>query len=490
MTRRSKRSSRSPDGAERNPESEGGIPASVEGAARPGLRIAPSGRRGSTKARKGSPSAEATLGELRGRLLEISDLSASAAVLAWDQATYMPVGGAEARGRQCSLISRLVHERMTDPGLGRLLDRLMAYGESLPHDSDEARLISVTRRDFERAVKVPATFVERASALGSSSYDAWRRARPNNDFAAMRPYLEKILDLRRDYVEFFAPYQHVLDPLIDEMDEGMTCASVQSLFGELRRELSPIVRSIGDQAPADDSCLHGAFAEGPQLEFGLGVARAFGYDLERGRLDRTPHPFCTKFSAGDVRITTRVYPGEVTQALFSTLHEAGHALYEQGVAPELAGTPLGWGASAGVHESQSRLWENVVGRSLGFWRHFYPKLRAAFPDRLGKVPLKTFHRAINKVERSPIRTDADEVTYNLHIMLRFDLELELIEGRLAAKDLPEAWRRRTCRRPGGHAANPTSASALPTTATAACRTCIGIRAASAARSRAIRSAMC
>jgi carboxypeptidase Taq len=385
---------------------------------------------------------EALLAELKARLLEISDLAGTAAILSWDQSTYMPKGGAGARGRQSSLMSRLLHERRSDPGLGRLLEQLTPYGESLPPDSDDAALISVTGRDFAKAIKVPTRFVEQLSAHSSASYDAWTRARQDNDFASMRPLLERTLDLSCEYAEFFAPYQHVIDPLIDDMDEGMTCASVRSLLAELRGELLPMVRAICDRPPGDDSCLHGVFAEGPQLDFGLAIATAYGYDLDRGRLDRTFHPFCTRLSAGDVRITTRVYPDDLTQALFSTLHEAGHGLYEQGVGPELDGTPLGSGTSAGVHESQSRLWENVVGRSLGLWQHFYPKLRGTFPDRLGNVPLEAFYRAINKVERSLIRTEADEVTYNLHIILRFDLELELLERRLQVKDLPEAWRAR------------------------------------------------
>jgi carboxypeptidase Taq len=394
------------------------------------------------KARRASRSAEATLKELRVRLREISDLAAAGSILNWDQATYMPKGGAEARGRQGALLSRLVHERRTDAALGRLLDRLAAHGERLPADSDDARLIAVTRRDFEKAIKVPASFVERSSALGAASYDAWTRARPANDFAAMRPFLEKWLDLNREYVAFFAPYQHIADPLIDDADAGMTCVLVRALLAALRHELVPLVHGICDQPPADDACLHGVFPEAPQLAFGLAVAGAFGYDLDRGRLDKTHHPFCTKFSQGDIRITTRVDESEVTEALFSTLHEAGHAMYEQGIAPELADTPLGYGTSSGVHESQSRLWENVVGRSFGLWQHYYPKLRNAFPDRLGPVPVETFYRAINKVGRSLIRTDADEVTYNLHIILRFDLELDMLEGRLAVKDLPEAWRAR------------------------------------------------
>jgi carboxypeptidase Taq len=392
----------------------------------------------------GRRSDEALLADLKQRLREIADLNAVGAILYWDQATYMPRDGAEARGRQGALIGRLAHERMTDVELGRLLDRLAGYGDGLPHDSDDARLIAVARRDFEKAIKVPVDLVERWSVLRSAAYEAWKRARPNNDFAAVRPYLEKQLDISREYAELFAPYRHILDPLIDDRDEGLDCDIVQTLFSQLRRELLPIVEYVCDRPPADDACLHAEFSEAAQVDFSLAVARAFGYDLARGRIDKTPHPFCTKFSAGDVRITTRVRSNDLGDALFSTLHEAGHALYEQGVAPELAGTPLGSGTSMGVHESQSRLWENVVGRSFDLWRHFYPTLRKTFPIALGDVPVETFHRAINKVARSLIRTDADEVTYNLHIILRFELEVAMLEGSLAVKDLPEAWRARYC----------------------------------------------
>jgi carboxypeptidase Taq len=385
-------------------------------------------------------SAKIMLTELRRRLLEINALTAAASLLNWDQATYMPKGGAGARGRQNATLHRLAHEQLVDPAMGKLLDALASCADNLSPDSDEASLIRVARRDFEKAIKVPAEHVARANALGSASYDAWTRARPANDFATMLPFLEKTLDFSREYAGFFAPYEHIADPLIDDADEGMTTASICRLFSELRSELVPIVRAIADQPPTDDSCLHGSFGEKAQFDFGLGVAAKIGYDLERGRLDRTHHPFCTKLSAGDVRITTRVHESDIARALFSTLHEAGHALYEQGVSSTFEGTPLGKGASNGVHESQSRLWENVVGRSRGFWRHFYPALRSTFPDQLERVSLDTFYRAINKVERSLIRADADEVTYNLHVMLRFDLELNLLDGSLRAKDLPEAWR--------------------------------------------------
>jgi carboxypeptidase Taq len=217
---------------------------------------------------------------------------------------------------------------------------------------------------------------------------------------------------------------------------------VRALFTELRTELVPIVRAIAQQEPASDAALHGTFPEQPQLDFAVAVVERFGYDFDRGRLDKTHHPFCSRLNAGDVRITTRVKQNDIGDCLFSVLHEAGHAMYEQGVDARYDGTPLGSGASAGVHESQSRLWENVVGRSRPFWEHFYPELRQAFPAAFDNVPLETFYRAINRVERSLIRTDADEVTYNLHVMLRFDLELDLLEGRLKVKDLPEAWRAR------------------------------------------------
>jgi carboxypeptidase Taq len=421
----------------------------AQAAVRAGSKAKPgaAGSRGKTGSRRGKTGGkglapEDRLAELKRRLLEISDLYGAASVLGWDQATYMPRGGAAARARQGATLTRLAHEKFTDPALGRLLDGLAAYGAGLPYGSDDASLIRVARRDYEKATRVPADFVARWSAMGSASYDAWTRARPADDFAAMRPHLEKALDFSRRFADYMSPYEHVADPLIDGPDEGMTVAGVRALFDELRTQLVPIVRAIAEQPVADDSCLRGTFPEQKQIDLALLSVKHFGYDLDRGRLDKTPHPFCTKVSAGDVRITTRVRENDLGDAFFSTLHEAGHALYEQGVDARFEGTGLGSGTSAGVHESQSRLWENVVGRSRGFWEFFYPKLRGAFPDHFARVPLETFYRAINKVERSLIRTDADEVTYNLHVMLRFDLEIDLLEGRLLVKDLPEAWRAR------------------------------------------------
>ena len=393
-----------------------------------------------TKPARTRRSAEQMLVELKQWLREISDLNAAAGVLNWDQATYMPEGGAGARGRQLAMLCRLAHERAVAPELGRLLDSLVRFGESLPYDSDDASLIRVTHREYQKKVKVPPDHVARAIAHGSTSYDAWTRARPANDFAAMVPYLERTLELSREYSSYFAPYKHVSDPHIDDADEGMTTASTHKLFEELKTQLVPIVRAICEQPAADDSSLRQNFAKAAQLDFARHVAERLGYDLRRGRVDLTLHPFSTRFSADDVRITTRVSETDFGDALFSTLHEAGHAMYEQGISAALDSTPLGHGVSAAVHESQSRLWENVVGRSRGFWEHFYPSLQRVFAEQLSSVPLTAFHRAINKVARSLIRTDADEVTYNLHIMLRFDLELRLLEGKLRVKDLPEAWR--------------------------------------------------
>ncbi|MBL8157079.1 MAG: carboxypeptidase M32 [Anaerolineae bacterium] len=385
---------------------------------------------------------EPKLAELKQRLQVVFDLNMAASLLGWDQNTYMPPGGAEARARQIALLGQLAHERFTDEAVGHLLDDLRPYEASLPYDSDDASLIRVTRRDYERLVRVPATFVAEFNAHASRSYQAWTEARPANNFAGVRPMLEKTLDHSRQLADYFPGYSHIADPLIDFADYGMKAESVRALFAQLREQLVPLVQAITNQPPADDSCIRRHYPEDAQLRFGLDIIRQYGYDFTRGRQDKTHHPFMTKFSLGDIRITTRVKENDIGDALFSTLHEAGHAMYEMGIDPAYEGTPLANGTSAGVHESQSRLWENIVGRSRGFWEHFYPQLQAAFPGTLDDVSVDTFYRAINKVQKSLIRVDADEVTYNLHVMLRFDLELQLLEGTLAVRDLPEAWQDR------------------------------------------------
>ena len=393
---------------------------------------------------------EDKLNELNARLFEISDLQSAAALLSWDQTTYMPPGGAPARGRQIALLGRIAQEKLVDPEIGRLLDELTPFEESLPYDDDKASFIRVARRQYERAIKVPPALIAELFAHGSESYSVWAKARPESDFAAVEPYLEKTLDLSRQVANCF-DYDHIADPLIDFSDYGMKAESVRTLFAELRNALVPLAEAITAQEPADDSCLYQQFPENDQLAFGKNIIEQYGYDFERGRQDKTHHPFMTKFSLGDVRITTRVKENNLGEALFSTLHEAGHAMYEQGINQAYEGTVLGGGTSSGVHESQSRLWENQVGRSRSFWEYYYPQLQNVFPDQLKQVSLETFYRAVNKVQRSLIRTDADEVTYNLHVMIRFDLELALLEGSLTVKDLPEAWHSRYASDLGLHA---------------------------------------
>ncbi len=380
--------------------------------------------------------------ELKARLLEINDLESAAALLYWDQSTYMPPGGSVARGRQLATLGQLAHTKFTDPEIGRLLDALRPYEEQHAYDSDEASLIRVTRRDYERAINLPAPFVAEMYSHTSEAFTVWTKARAENNFAAMQPYLEKTLELSRQAADFFPGYEHIADPLIDWSDYGMKATSVRAIFADLREQLVPLVQAITAQPVADDGCLKQHYPEDRQWAIGLEVVKRFGYDLERGRQDKTHHPFMTKFSLGDVRITTRVNEHDLGEALFGTFHEAGHAMYEQGIRMDYDGTPLAAGTSSGVHESQSRLWENIVGRGRPFWQYFYPKLQAEFPEQLGSVTLDTFYRAINKVERSLIRTEADEVTYNLHVIMRFDFELDLLEGRLAVRDLPDAWRTR------------------------------------------------
>ena len=385
---------------------------------------------------------DAKLAELKSRLLEIQDLGSAAALLGWDQRSYMPPGGAQARARQIGTLQRLAHTKFTEPALGRLLDELVPLEESLPYDSDEASLIRVTRRDYDRATRIPADFKAEYDRNAAITYQVWAKARAEDDFAAVRPYLEKTLDLSRRYAAFFPESEHIIDPLIAMSDEGITGAYLKQLFEELQDHLRPMVQAIVEQPAPDTTCLHQQFPAHLQLEFGLWVAGRFGYDLDRGRQDLSDHPISTSIARDDVRITTRVNEHDIAAALFGTLHETGHAIYSQNIRPELAGSPLGRGATAGVHESQSRLWENLVGRSWNFWRFFYPELQAVFPEQLGTVPLDTFYRAINKVQPGLYRVGADEVTYSLHCAMRFQLEMDLLEGRVSVGELPQVWRER------------------------------------------------
>lgn len=380
--------------------------------------------------------------ELKTRLTEIDDIHAAASLMHWDQATYMPPGGATARGRQLATLKQLAHIKMTDGTIAHLLEELQSYEADLPYDSNEASLLRLTRRLHEQCANVPAAFMAEFSQHRAQCYQVWAKARPENNFALVQPYLEKTLEFSQEWANFFSDYEHIADPSINSSDYGMKATDIRAVFAELRSQLVPVVQAITEQEPADDHCLRQHYPEAEQIDFSLQVLQSMGYDFQRGRQDKTLHPFMTNFSIDDVRITTRIYEHDLSQGLFSTIHEMGHAFYELGNSLEFEGTPLAGGISSGMHESQSRLWENLVGRSHPFWIYFYPKLQAVFPAQLGGVALETFYRAINKVARSLIRTDADEVTYNLHVMIRFDLELEMLEGKLAVRDLPEAWNER------------------------------------------------
>ncbi len=383
---------------------------------------------------------ERELEDLKTRLQEIYDLNSASAVLSWDQATYMPPGGAAARSRQMATLSQLSQEKFTDAAVGHLLDALEKQIDALPED--DAALVRATRRNYDRLVKVPPQLVAKITNHSAMAYQTWTQARPANDFAAVAPYLEKSVAYAREVADCFPGYDHIADPLIDWSDYGMKAATVKALFADLRAQLVPLVEAVTAQESADTSCLQQFFPQDKQRAFGEKIIRQFGYDFDRGRQDLTHHPFATKFSIGDVRITTRFDEHNLGDGLFSTLHESGHAMYEQGVDPGYEGTPLDGGTSAGVHESQSRTWENLVGRSRAFWTHYYPELQATFPEQLNTVSLDTFYRAVNSVKRSLIRVDADQLTYDLHVMIRFDLELALLEGSLSIQDLPEAWHAR------------------------------------------------
>jgi carboxypeptidase Taq len=385
---------------------------------------------------------ETKLAELKAILGELADLQSSAALLGWDQQTYMPPGGAQRRGYQLSTLQTLAHMKFTAPEVGKLLDDLAPYAEKLDPDSDDARLVRVTRRDYDKETRVPTEMVAEFAQVTTLAHQAWAEARAENNFAKFQPYLERIVDLRRRYAELFAPYDHIYDPLLDDFEPGLKTADVQAIFTALRPQQVAIVKTIAEKPPVESAFLHQPYDEQKQWDFGVEVITKFGYDWQHGRQDKAPHPFTQSFGIDDVRITTRVAPNFLNMALFGTMHEAGHALYELGIEHALDRTPLARGASLAVHESQSRMWENLVGRSLPFWEYFYSRLQQYFPDQLGKVTLNDFYRGINKVQPSLIRVESDEVTYNLHIMLRLELEIGLIENTLSIKDLPEIWNER------------------------------------------------
>ena len=396
-----------------------------------------------THTQKDTP--EDTLTELKAHLAVVSDLEQALAVLSWDENVYLPAGAAAARGQQLATLSGVIHERATDPRIGSWLDALEPPSAvdstvSDPTATDDAALLRVTRRSYDQATKLPGSFVETFTRARSAAQSAWVGARAASDFSQFAPHLEKMVELNLRQADLLGYDAHPYDALHDLFEMGSSTEKVRAVFSELRDATVPLVRDIAEKGrDVSDAPLHRSFPEAGQEAFAVKMAAAFGYDFGRGRLDRTVHPFATSFSKYDVRITTRYDVNFLNPALFGTLHEAGHAMYEQGLSSNYDRSPLGSAVSLGIHESQSRLWENLVGRSHGFWRWAYPQLQGTFPGQLGEVALDDFYAAINKVEPSLIRVEADEVTYNLHVMVRFELELALLEGALKVGDLPEAW---------------------------------------------------
>jgi carboxypeptidase Taq len=386
---------------------------------------------------------ERELAELRARVAEISDLGRSRALAAWDERTKMPPRGAPARAEMGATLARLRHERLASNELGALLDRLRPWAQEQPYDSFEASLVRVTRREWDRAHRVPAELRAEIVRDSSIAERAWIEAREHSDFAAFLPHLERVIELERRYVECYEPLEHPYDALLDDFEPGMTTAKLRPVLEALREGLRPLVARIAAAGDAvDDSSLHGDFPLERQRRLGRDLLSALPLEPDAWRLDETVHPFATGIAVSDLRITTRYDPEYVGTCVWSVIHEAGHAMYQNGLGVELERTPLCRSVSLGFDESQSRMWENWVGRGRAFLSHLHPTLAATFPEHFDGVDPDGLYRAANRVQPSLIRVEADEVTYNLHIILRFELELELFEGAIEPRDLPDAWNQR------------------------------------------------
>jgi carboxypeptidase Taq len=376
---------------------------------------------------------------LKQQINEIYDIHYVLALLDWDQQTNMPVGGAGNRANQSATLSKIAHQRFTADSIGELLADLSDYQAELPPESDDACLLKVIRRDYNKQVKVPVELVEEFARITALGQQAWEMAREKDQFILFQPHLEQLVANRQRYAECFAPYDNIYDPLIDDYEPGMSAAAVKTLFDELRPQQVELVKAISDTKQVDNGFMSRNYPENKQWQLGIEVIKQFGYNFECGRQDKAMHPFTTTLGLGDVRITTRIAEDDFFSGLGSSMHEAGHAMYEQGIDRRFDRTPLGSGTSLGIHESQSRLWENMVGRSKAFCHYLYPKTVELFPESLIGVNREDFYRGINQVVPSLIRVEADEATYNLHIMLRFEIELGLLNGEFAVADLPDIW---------------------------------------------------
>jgi carboxypeptidase Taq len=381
--------------------------------------------------------------ELVRRARDEARLASCLDLLEWDEEVAMPRGGVEHRAEQMALLAGLVHDRGTDPRYEELLSTVAA--SPLVRDAASPAAVNVRelRRTFDRERRRPRRLVEESARVTARATQAWADARERDDYQAFAPWLERVFALAREDADAVGYVGERYQAFLDDYEPGVTLAQLEALFVRLEQALVPLANAVRvERLPPDRDVLAREFALERQPGFAREVAAALGFDLEAGRLDVGQHPFCTIIGPGDIRIALRYYPRDFARGLFALLHETGHALYDQGLDPAQYGTPMGEAASPALHESQSRLWENLVGRSPGFWRHFYPKLRRAFPEPLQDVPAETFRGAVNRVVPGPIRAQADEVTYDLHIIIRCELERALLSGDLRAADLPGAWAER------------------------------------------------
>ena len=383
---------------------------------------------------------EQKLQQLKILLGEVDDLRKAAAVLQWDQQTYMPPAGVEARAMQLATLEQFAHNTFVSEKMGRLLEDVQPVLESEDAAGDTACLIRVAMREYQKARKIPSELVATLAQKTALAHNAWEKARDEKDFSKFEGILAELLELVRRKAENLGFSEHIYDPLLDLYEPEMKTSEVEAIFRMLKDALVPMIQEIANNRDAvRDDVLQKRFGITKQWDFGVDVLQHMGYDFARGRQDKSAHPFTISFSPDDVRITTRLNPNMFASALFASIHEGGHALYEQGVSPSLSRTLLCEGASMAVHESQSRFWENVIGRSRQFWTHFFPRLQQMFPNQLEGVDAEGMYRAVNVVRPDYIRVEADELTYNLHIFLRFELETALVAGDIEVKDLPELW---------------------------------------------------
>ncbi len=383
---------------------------------------------------------KSALDKFKEQWARISILEQSISILSWDMETFMPEEGVKARSEQITLLSELAHRWLVSDITARLLEDAEAEAKGADYFSTEVAMVRVARRAYDKQVKIPEQIVTRMARATTKANSIWVEARAKSDFNAFAPILKELIELNREEAECLGYKEHPYDALLDLFEPDLKTSAVKQLFSEMKVELVPLVREITGSATAPDTAfLRQKFNTAAQEAFGLIVLKDMSYDFKRGRQDRSAHPFTTSFTPYDVRITTRFDENDLLSALFSTIHEGGHALYDQGLPINLINTPLCQPVSLGVHESQSRLWENIVGRSRSFWKHYLPILKRHFPGQLDGIGLEQFYRAVNSARPDLIRVEADEVTYNLHIFIRFEIEKELIGGTLETKDIPEVW---------------------------------------------------